>query len=113
MPALSTVIFKARNTIDVVAIKIGKLKSVFDDMTGFYQVKADLNSADLLKVEFFTRTRGSTKWTSNGVDTGAPYSIYLDPLDFPKKNIEIKAVATNSKGKTFVLPLTKLTFPAP
>ena len=113
VPALSTVIFKARNTIDVVAIQIGKLKTVFDDMTGFYQVKADLNSADLLKVEFFTRTLGSTKWTSNGVDTGAPYSIFLDPLDFPKKKIEIRAVATNSKGKTFVLPLTKLTFPAP
>ena len=113
VPALSTVIFKARNTIDVVATKIGKLTTVFDDMTGFYQVKADIKSADLLSVEFFTRTLGSTKWTSNGVDTGAPYSIFLDPLDFPKKKIEIKAVATNSKGKTFVLPLTKLTIPAP
>ena len=112
VPALSTVIFKANNTIDVVAVKTGKISTAFDDMTGFYQVKAGLTSADLLSVEFFTRMARSSKWVSNGIDTGAPYSIYLDPLDFSKKKLEIKAVATNSAGKNFVLPIAKLSIPA-
>jgi hypothetical protein len=38
----------------------------------------------LLSVEFFARNAGSTKWISQGIDTGAPYSIFLDPIDFPK-----------------------------
>ena len=111
VPALSTVIFKANNTIDMVAVKTGKISTAFDDMTGFYQVKAGVTSADLLSVEFFTRIAGTSKWISNGVDTGAPYSIYLDPLDFSKKKLEIKAVVTNSVGKNFVLPTAKLSIP--
>ena len=96
----------------MVAVKTGKISTAFDDMTGFYQVKAGITSADLLSVEFFTRTAGTSKWISNGVDTGAPYSIYLDPLDFSKKKLEIKAVATNSAGKNFLLPIAKLSIPA-
>jgi hypothetical protein len=113
VPALSTVIFKANNPIDVVETKVGKLTTALDDMTGFYQVKAGLVSSDFLSVEFFTRTVGTSKWISNGVDTNAPYSIFLDPLDFAKKKIEIKAVATNSKGKNFVTSIAKLSIPAP
>jgi hypothetical protein len=113
VPALSTVIFKANNSIDVVETKVGKITTALDDMTGFYQVKAGLVSSDFLSVEFFTRTVGTSKWISNGVDTNAPYSIFLDPLDFAKKKIEIKAVATNSKGKNFVTSIAKLSIPAP
>jgi hypothetical protein len=113
VPALSTVIFKANNPIDGVETKVGKLTTALDDMTGFYQVKAGLTSSDFLAVEFFTRTSGTSKWISNGVDTNAPYSIFLDPLDFAKKKIDIKAVATNSKGKNFVTPIAKLSIPAP
>ena len=113
VPALSTVIFKANNAIDVVETKVGKISTALDDMTGFYQVKVGLVSSDFLSVEFFTRTVGTSKWVSNGIDTNAPYSIFLDPLDFAKKKIEIKAVATNSKGKNFVTSIAKLSIPAP
>ena len=113
VPALSTVILKANNPIDVVETKVGKIKTSLDDMTGFYQVKAGLVSSDFLSVEFFTRTTGTSKWISNGVDTNAPYSIFLDPIDFAKKKIEIKAVATNSKGDNFVTSIAKLSIPAP
>jgi glycosidase len=113
VPALSTVIFKANNPIDVVETKVGKITTSLDDMTGFYQVKARLVSSDFLSVEFFTRTVGTSKWISNGIDTNAPYSIFLDPIDFAKKKIEIKAVATNSKGKNFVTSIIKLSVPAP
>lgn len=113
VPALSTLIFKANNTIDVVETKVGKITTSLDDMTGFYQVKAGLVSSDFLSVEFFTRTVGTSKWIPNGVDTNAPYSVFLDPIDFAKKKIEIKVVATNSKGKNFVTPIAKLSIPAP
>jgi len=112
VPALSTVIFKANDPIDVVATKVGKISIRADDLTGFYQVKAGVTSADLLSVEFFARVAGTTKWISQGIDTTAPYSVFLDPREYLKKKIEIKAVATNSKGSIFTLPTIKFTMPA-
>ena len=109
VPALSTIVLKANSPIDQFATKVTKLSTSFDDLTGFYKVKAGLTSKDFLSVEFFARNAGTSKWISQGVDTGSPYSIYLDPLDFPKKKIELRAVARNSKGESFVLPITKLT----
>ena len=109
VPALSTIVLKANSPIDQFATKFTKLSTLMDDLTGFYKVKAGISSKDFLSVEFFARNAGSTKWISQGVDTGAPYSIFLDPIDFPKKKIEIRAIARNSKGESFVLPTAKLT----
>jgi len=109
VPALSTIVLKANSPIDQFATKFTKLSSSMDDLTGFYKVKAGISSKDFLSVEFFARNAGSTKWISQGIDTGAPYSIFLDPIDFPKKKIEIRAIARNSKGESFVLPTAKLT----
>jgi glycosidase len=113
VPALSTIVLKANNPIDQFATSFTKLSTSMDDLTGFYKVKAGLKSKDFLSVEFFARNVGSSQWISQGVDTGSPYSIFLDPLDFPKKKIEIKAIAHNSKGENFVLPVTKLTIASP
>ena len=113
VPALSTIVLKANGTINQFATKFRKLSTSMDDLTGFYKIKAGLSSKDFLSVEFFARNVGSSKWITQGVDTGSPYSIFLDPLDFPKKKIEVRAVAQNSKGEKFVLPITKLTFTSP
>jgi glycosidase len=113
VPALSTVVLKATSTINQFATKHTKLSTSADDLTGFYKVKAGISSKDFLSVEFFARNAGSTKWIAQGIDTGAPYSIFIDPLDFPKKKIELKATARNSKGESFVFPITKLTISAP
>jgi len=109
VPALSTIVLKANSAIDQFATKTTKLSTSVDDLTGFYKVKAGLSSNDFLVVEFFVRIAGTTKWISQGVDTGAPYSIFIDPQDFPKKKLEIQAIARNSKGESFVLPIAKLT----
>jgi glycosidase len=113
VPALSTMVLKANSPIDQFATKFTKLSTSMDDLTGFYKVKAGLSSKDFLSVEFFARNAGSTKWITQGIDTGSPYSVFLDPLDFPKKKIEIKAIARNSKGENFVLPIAKLTIASP
>lgn len=113
VPALSTIVLKANSPIDQFATKFTKLSTSMDDLTGFYKVKAGISSKDFLSVEFFARNAGSTKWISQGIDTGSPYSIFLDPIDFPKKRVEIRATAHNSKGESFVLPITKLTISAP
>jgi glycosidase len=113
VPALSTIVLKANSTINQFATKHTKLSTSVDDLTGFYKVKAGISSKDFLSVEFFARKAGSTRWVSQGVDTGAPYSIFIDPLDFPKKKIQLKATARNSKGESFVLPITNLTLSAP
>ena len=113
VPALSTIVLKANSPIDQFATKFTKLSTSMDDLTGFYKVKAGLSSKDFLSVEFFARNVGSTKWISQGVDTGSPYSVFIDPLDFPKKKIELRATARNSKGENFVLPIAKLTIASP
>ena len=113
VPALSTIVLQANNTINQFATKHTKLSTSVDDLTGFYKVRAGISSKDFLSVEFFARNAGSSKWISQGIDTGAPYSIFIDPLDFPKKKIEVKAIARNSKGESFVFPITKLTITAP
>ena len=113
VPALSTIVLKANSPIDQFATKFTKLSTSMDDLTGFYKVKAGLSSKDFLSVEFFARNVGSTKWISQGVDLGGPRFILIDPLDFPKKKIEIRATARNSKGENFVLPIAKLTIASP
>jgi hypothetical protein len=113
VPALSTIVLKAYSTINQFATKHTKLSTSVDDLTGFYKVKAGISSKDFLSVEFFARKAGSTRWVSQGVDTGAPYSIFIDPLDFPKKKIQLKATARNSKGESFVFPITNLTISTP
>jgi glycosidase len=113
VPALSTIVLKASNTINQFTTKHTKLVTSVDDLTGFYKVKAGITSRDFLSVEFFARNAGTTKWVSQGVDTAAPYSIFIDPLDFPKKKIELRAIARNSKGENFVFPITKRTIPTP
>jgi glycosidase len=109
VPALSTIVLKANNAIDQFTTKTTKISTSVDDMTGFYKVKAGITSSDFLSVEFFVRIVGTTKWISQGVDTGAPYSIFIDPQEYPKKKLEIQAIARNSKGESFVLPIAKLT----
>jgi glycosidase len=113
VPALSTIVLKASNSINQFTTKHTKLVTSVDDLTGFYKVKAGITSRDFLSVEFFARNAGTTKWVSQGVDTAAPYSIFIDPLDFPKKKIELRAIARNSKGENFVFPITKHIIPAP
>lgn len=113
VPALSTIVLKANSAINQFATKHTKLSTSVDDLTGFYKVKAGISSKDFLTVEFFARKAGSTGWVSQGVDTGAPYSIFIDPLDFPKKKIQLRATARNSKGESFVFPITNLTISTP
>lgn len=113
VPALSTIVLKANSAINQFATKHTKLSTSVDDLTGFYKVKAGISSKDFLTVEFFARKAGSTRWVSQGVDTGAPYSIFIDPLDFPKKKIQLRATARNSKGESFVFPITNLTISTP
>jgi glycosidase len=113
VPALSTVVLKANNKIDVTSVKIGKITSTMDFLTGYYETKAAITSKDLLKVTFFARTSADQPWNSLGTDTNAPYSVYIDPLDFEGKTIEVKAQAINSKGAKYELPSISVVIPAP
>jgi len=113
VPALDTVVLKANSIIDKTTVKIGKIKISEDYLTGFFQASAGLVSSDLLSVEFSYKSANHLEWTSLGVDTNAPYSVYIDPMEFPGETLEVKAIATNTKGATFALPSTKITIPAP
>lgn len=113
VPALSTVVLKANQKIDKTDVKVGKISSALDFLTGYYETKAAIISKDMLKVTFYSRTSSDQPWSSLGTDTNAPYSVYIDPLDFAGKKVEIKAEAINSKGAKFELPSTSVLIPAP
>ncbi|MEI9907848.1 MAG: hypothetical protein WDO06_08130 [Actinomycetota bacterium] len=111
VPALTTIVLKANSAIDKVSVKVGKIKVSEDYLTGYFHAQAAITSSDLLSVEFSVKSANTGKWSSVGVDTGAPYSVYLDPQDYSGQTVQIKAVATNSKGASFALPSATLTVP--
>lgn len=112
VPALDTVVLRANRLINKAEVKLGKIKIKEDFLTGFYQAQAGIVSRDLLSVEFLSKSGGNSQWESLGADTNAPYSVYIDPQEHADETLEVKAVATNSKGATFALPSTKITIPA-
>ncbi len=113
VPALSTVVLKANQKIDKTDVKVGKISSELDFLTGYYETKASVTTKDLAKVTFFIRTSAGQEWSSLGTDTNFPYSVYVDPLDYEGKTVEIKADAINSKGAKYELPSTTILIPAP
>jgi glycosidase len=113
VPALSTLVLKANKGIDKTSVKVGKITSEMDFLTGYYETKAAITSQDLLRVTFSFRTSKEQSWVSLGTDTNAPYSVYIDPVDHEGKKIEIRAEALNSKGVKYELPSTTIAIPAP
>jgi glycosidase len=113
VPALSTVVLKANQVIDKTNVKVGKISSELDFLTGYYETKASVTTQDMAKVTFFIRSAGEQNWNSLGTDTNLPYMVYVDPLDYEGKTVEIKATAINSKGVKYELPSTSILIPAP
>jgi hypothetical protein len=113
VPALSTVVLKGNKGIDKTDVKVGKLTSKMDFLTGYYETKAAVTSKDLLKVTFYYRTAADKPWMSLGTDTNAPYSVYIDPLEFADQKLELRAEVINSKGNKYELPYTSVAIPAP
>jgi hypothetical protein len=104
---------KANQVIDKTNVKVGKISSELDFLTGYYETKASVTTQDMAKVTFFIRSAGEQNWNSLGTDTNLPYMVYVDPLEYEGKTVEIKATAVNSKGVKYELPSTTILIPAP
>ena len=113
VPALSTVVLKANKKIDKTDVKVGKISSELDFLSGYYETKASITTKDLLRVTFFIRASVDEPWTSLGTDTNSPYSVFVDPLEFEGKKVQIKAEAVNSKGVKYELPSITFLIPTP
>ena len=113
VPALSTVVLKANKKIDKTDVKVGKISSELDFLSGYYETKASITTKDLLRVTFFIRASVDEPWISLGTDTNSPYSVFVDPLEFEGKKVQIKAEAVNSKGVKYELPSITFLIPAP
>ena len=113
VPALSTVVLKANQKIDKTEVKVGKISSKLDFLTGYYETKASVTTKDLAKVTFFSRTASDQQWISLGTDTNFPYIVYVDPLEYEGKSVQIKAEVINSKGARYELPSTTIVIPTP
>jgi hypothetical protein len=109
VPALSTVVLKANKVIDKTDVKVGKITSEMDYLSGYYETKASITSKDLLSATFYCRTSADAPWVSLGTDTNAPYSVYIDPLEYAGQTLELRVQVTNSKGAKFELPHTNVT----
>ena len=112
VPALTTIVLKANSKIDQTVMKAGKISIREDYLTGFSHVRAGISTSDILSIEFSVRSAPNSAWKSLGIDSNAPYSIFIDPKDFAGHNLEVRAIATNSKGATLGLPTARLTFPS-
>lgn len=112
VPALTTVVLKANTKIDQTTMKAGKISIKEDYLTGYSHVRAAITTSDILSVEFSVRSTAKSAWTSLGVDSSAPYGVFMDPKEFAGQNLEVRAIATNSKGATVGLPIAKLVIPA-
>jgi alpha-amylase len=113
VPALSTVVIKANQRIDKTEVKVGKISSTLDFLTGYYETRASVTTKDLAKVTFYVRTSADQPWSSLGTDTNSPYTVFIDPLDYEGTKIQIKAEVMNSKGARYGLPSTSVVIPAP
>ena len=113
VPALSTVVLKANKKIDKTDVKVGKISSELDFLSGYYETKASITTKDLLRVTFFIRASVDEPWISLGTDTNSPYSVFVDPLEFEGKKVQIKAEAVNSKGVKYELPSITFLIPTP
>ena len=113
VPALSTVVLKANKKIDKTDVKVGKISSELDFLSGYYETRASITTKDLLKVTFFIRASVDEPWISLGTDINSPYSVFVDPLEFEGKKVQIKAEAVNSKGVKYELPSITFLIPAP
>ena len=113
VPALSTVVLRANQKIGKSEVKIGKISSKLDFLSGYYETKATIISRDLLKVSFFARSPANPSWVLLGTDLSSPYSVFIDPLEFPGENLELRASVTNSKGVVNELPHAKVSITAP
>ena len=113
VPALSTVVLKANKKIDKTDVKVGKISSELDFLSGYYETRASITTKDLLKVTFFIRASVDEPWISLGTDINSPYSVFVDPLEFEGKKVQIKAEAVNSKGVKYELPNITFLIPAP
>lgn len=111
IPALSTVVLRANKVIDKTDVKVGKITSKLDFLSGYFETKASITSRDLLHVSFYARSDANSSWTLLGTDLNAPYSVYIDPLDFPGEDLELRVSATNSKGVVYELPHAKVSIP--
>lgn len=113
IPALSTIILKANQKINKTNFKIVKLSSKIDFLSGYYETKLGVETNDILKVQFFSRTSKNQPWIFQGTDTNAPYSIYLDASGYSGKRVELRAQVTNSKGEKRESAVAAISIPSP
>ena len=105
-------VLRGKKGITETAVKLGKLSSKTDFLSGFEKLSASVATRDLATAEFLIRSKGRTDWVSVGVDLNRPYSVYINPEDF-SGNLEFKAIITNSKGAKVEFKPRALSITAP
>ena len=109
IPGFQTLILKANKSITETNVQIGSLKFKEDSLSGFHEIKVQINSRDLASTEFFVQQ--GDNWKSLGVDQNSPFTYYINPEEY-SGNLIIKAKVTNSRGKVYEVKPRTLTIAA-
>lgn len=96
---LAVGVFQAKRAISDSKVRIVKLMTKTDFLSGLHKLSASVESKDVATAEFFIKQQGKS-WQSAGVDLNRPFAIYLNPAEFPGK-LKFKVVITNSKGEKY------------
>jgi glycosidase len=110
IPAFDATVLRAESDVNQLNVKIGKLSSKDDFLSGFYRVTAPVTTKNLATAEFFIQYGSS--WRSLGVDLNQPFRIFIDPEQY-NGDLQIKAVVTDTKGRSYEYKSAAIKIPAP
>lgn len=112
IPGLAALVLQGRKAVSPTGVQIGQISAKEDFLSGYHKLTAAVKTKELVVTEFFVKSSGESSWQSLGVDLNAPFTVYLDPLEYSGKS-QVKAVVTNPKGRKYELPSRALNIATP
>jgi hypothetical protein len=103
---LSALLFRADSQLRSRGRARLTLRATPDLYTNLVRLAATPGSFDPLSVTFAVRRAKAATWKRMGIDDGAPYGVFLDPLDYRRgESISVVAVARSSDGSVSTSPV--------
>jgi glycosidase len=108
LPPISTTVLRADKSISESSFTLESLKAKVDAATGFQRITAEIESKDLIQVDFYLHEKGVKRYL--GSDYNSPYRYFIDSEEM-NGELEISARAINSKGESREFAPIRVTSP--
>jgi glycosidase len=97
VPARSSLVLKASDTLPQPSAPSVSLRAAKDFVTGTYRLTAAVPGTDPGAVTFVMRRKGSADWTVLGTDDARPFRVFVPPAK--GRSVEVAAVVKDSAGQ--------------